>query len=308
MKDNSLPIKLNLPQVFFEEEVRSGYLVSAKMKKIWAVELDLLNELLNVCNKYGLSIYANGGTILGAVRHKGMIPWDDDIDMMMPRKDYEKLCSIALSEFKYPYFFQTEDTDPGSYRGHAQFRNSKTTAILESEYVYKRKMNQGIFIDIFPLDNVPDSIEDREKFKNQAQKMRRKYNEYLLLSLPYHFVFRKNLVLLGLSIVKRLLIPHHKVSRMCKVFYNRFVVFTKKYIDIPTKSFLCIPFCTTIYDKNDLAQPIYMPFEILSIPVPFNYEKILEELYGDWHEFIIAPSMHGKVIFDTEKSYIEYLK
>ena len=100
-------INLKISNTFFDEEIRDGYKVSREMKKIWAVELDLLNELNRVCNKHNIRCMAWAGTMLGAIRHKGFIPWDDDIDIMLFRDDYEKLCEIAPSEFTYPYFFQT---------------------------------------------------------------------------------------------------------------------------------------------------------------------------------------------------------
>ena len=125
-------MKLQIEDSFYQEEERCGYLVSAHMKKVWAVELDLLYQLDQVCKKYGIKYYASGGTILGAERHKGMIPWDDDIDLMMLRDQYDILCSHA-DEFKEPYFLQTFDTDEGYFRGHAQLRNSNTTGVLLSE-------------------------------------------------------------------------------------------------------------------------------------------------------------------------------
>ena len=74
---------------FFREEIRNGFLVTEKMKRIWYTEISLLQELDRVCKKYGLRYFAEYGTLLGAVRHKGFIPWDDDIDVAMFRDDYE---------------------------------------------------------------------------------------------------------------------------------------------------------------------------------------------------------------------------
>ena len=128
-----LPIKIALPEGFLEEEVRCGYTVSVEMKKLWAVELDLLAEFDRVCRKHGLTYFVDSGTLLGAVRHKGFIPWDDDIDVAMFREDYRKLPRIAAQEFQHPYFFQTPFTDPGLVMGGSRLRNSDTTLISDFE-------------------------------------------------------------------------------------------------------------------------------------------------------------------------------
>ena len=136
-----------------ESETRKGYLISAKMKKVWAVEMELLKKLLEVCEKYHLRIWAEGGTLLGTIRHHGYIPWDDDIDMAMLREDYDKLQAIAKEEFKTPYFFQSGYTDLFP-NGLSRIRKDGTAAIMDQ--AINRNYHQGIFIDIFPLDVMPD--------------------------------------------------------------------------------------------------------------------------------------------------------
>ena len=75
----------------YRDEMRDGFLVTADRKKIWQVEMELLAELDGICRRHGLRYFVDYGTLLGAVRHRGFIPWDDDIDVVMMRPDYERL-------------------------------------------------------------------------------------------------------------------------------------------------------------------------------------------------------------------------
>ena len=83
-----------IPKDFLNEEEKDGFLITETRKKIWAIELDLLFEVIRVCKKYNIQYTLAGGNILGAVRHNGFIPWDDDIDVAMFRDDYERFCRV----------------------------------------------------------------------------------------------------------------------------------------------------------------------------------------------------------------------
>lgn len=157
-------IKLDIPEKFFEGEERCGYYVSPEMKKVWAVQLDLLAEFSRVCEKHNLRWWMDCGTLLGAVRHKGFIPWDDDVDVIMMRNDYECLLKIADDEFNRPYSMRSIYNEE-RLLSYLKLHNTDTT-MLEQNAINMLKNGitpefaQGIFIDIFPLDSLPD--DDRE--------------------------------------------------------------------------------------------------------------------------------------------------
>lgn len=308
---NDLPIKIDLPEGFLESETRCGHFVSKEMKEVWAVELDLLSELLRVCKKHNLKIFASDGTLLGAIRHKGFIPWDDDIDMMMFREDYEKLCEIAPSEFTEPYFFQTEYNDIGCIRTHAQLRNSRTTAMLKTEKEYAT-FNQGIFIDIFPLDAV---VDDKELFEQQCKKAEHflsKADFYARLSTRYDKNATKGLK----GVVKAMLYPFtnvifRKLKLEQKAFRN-WENTCKMYNHMNTEMVAVFAFGLDRSEhfkvRENFEEIIEVPFEFLSIPAGKMYEHALTQRYGDWKKLVKGAALHDGIFFDTRKSYTHYIK
>lgn len=307
-----VPLHLEIEESFFQPEERNGYLVDSEMKKVWAVELDLLNEFSRVCKDYGLKWFAHAGTLLGAVRHHGFIPWDDDIDVTMPRKDYEKFCAIAPTAFSDPYFFQSDETDPFFCRNFSRLRNSRTTGIILSEKQFHFPYNQGIFIDIFPYDNLPDDetelshMKDRLlylanigwQFRNMVffyipkkDKGAIKRMNYFIKHLLYRYVLRST------GDYHRFLEEHHSLVTS---YANEEVQRVGEMI-IP-------PLDRHVWKKEWLESTVLMPFEMIQIPVPAAYEEILSTSFGDnWRIPIKANTMHGTMQFDTEKPYTDYL-
>ena len=289
---------------FINEEERCGFTVTTSRKKIWAIELDLLKEFDRVCKKHGLTYYVIAGSALGAARHHGFIPWDDDIDVAMVRSEYEKLCEIGPSEFDTPYFFQTHYTDFGAMWGHAKLRNGFTTCISGLDINYKRSINQGIFLDIFPMDNVIDDEKLFEKQKKWADFYRRNAKRFAYATnkgFRYHSNKKTN------TLYKILAILFGPINHILStLLWKRFEAVCQRYNNRDTDNFSLLSFEFNkkwMQSRNDYTDITYLAFEFIEVPVCKNYEHSLSMLYGDWHKFVRGGSQHEGFYVDADLPY-----
>ena len=310
---SGLPISIDLPDGYLEDEVRDGYLVTRQMKEIWAVELDLLKRFDEICKENGIPYMACGGTLLGAIRHNGFIPWDDDLDVMLLRSDYERLCKIANIGLGDPYFFQTEYTDPGMIRGHAQFRNKETTAILKSEADRGYNFCQGIFIDIFPLDQIPNSSDSLMAFREKQKRLKKKTGRFARFTSRY---YRESNETIRGAIINAAGLLTSKLyewngCRPYNPFYIKLEALYRSYSSGNSErmGIMCLSAENDkfIWKTSYLNTIIKSSFEFLDIPVPAHYEKVLTQTYGGWRSPVYEPSYHGSIIFDAHKAYLNYL-
>lgn len=306
-------LKLNIEDSFYNQEEREGYVVSSEKKRIWAVELDLINEFARVCNEQHLKWFVHAGTMLGAVRHHGYIPWDDDVDVVMPRKDYEKLCTIASSVFSSPYFLQNGESDRCFAKNFSRLRNSLTTAIPKDYVPLKYPYNQGIYIDIFPYDNIPDNVEQRNEYYDELTRLNNR--AWVWMDMAYRFHPPKRL-----SSAKRFKYYFkHLYFKYVLRKQDEYKLSLKQHHDLVTKyneqdteyvsESIVPPLGRWEWKREWVDNVVYMPFEMLSVPVPVGYMECLETGFGkDWRVPKQLGAYHGSILFDVDKPYTEYLK
>lgn len=153
-------------KLYLDQGVKDDYeVVPCSLKEAQGIMIDILKEVHRICEKHDIKYFLTDGTLLGAVRHKGFIPWDDDLDISMVREDYNKFKEIAPKELSKEFFMQTVETDPkyDLYNIPLKIRHNGSMLIeLEEE---GKEYHNGIYIDIFPFDKVPES---KFKYKIQA--------------------------------------------------------------------------------------------------------------------------------------------
>ena len=263
--------------------------------------LNIWSEFDRVCKKINTPYIAFGGTLLGAIRHKGFIPWDDDMDVAMLRKDYERFLKEAPKEFSDRFFVQEHSTDPDYYQPFIKIRDNETTAI---EWIFQKgKYNQGLWLDVFPFDALPEkemSVKDEKTFNTLVMR----------LMLHYHPP--------GKTFIKKLLKPFKHFLYFLRYpslekAYNKLNNLLTKYNDkgyeygqiswIPTKSSMRFPM--SIFDKLTTTE-----FEGRQMPVSIDAIKMLEIQYGDWQKLPPEDQRHSHPLYklDLNKSYKEYLK
>lgn len=271
------------------------------MTDLQQVELQLLTAFVEVCDVLGLRYYLLGGTLLGAVRHGGFIPWDDDIDVGMPREDYETFLRQAQNLLPENLFLQTYETDPECPLYFAKLRNSDTAFVETS--VCKKRMNHGVYIDIFPLDYYPSSIAGMICVSLQKHILQfRLWQDYFSRDKDNTVKRCAKLAIQWITYIPlRLIYP---ASRDALRAFDRTI---KR---VPKSAFLC-NYCGA-WGSKEIApaewfgEGVPIRFESLTALAPKEYDLYLTRLYGD---YMIPPPEKSRVghhyaeVIDTTASY-----
>nr|WP_306813032.1 LicD family protein [Paenibacillus soyae] len=269
-----------------------------------AVELDILKEFAGIAKREGIVWFAMFGTLLGAVRHKGFIPWDDDIDIALPRQDYDRL-RRSDHWFREPYFLQTPQNDPAAAPRFLRLRRSDTTFLMNFPNGHTRGGHMGVYIDILPLDDMP-SGEAAKCVQETALKMQMQMYATAALDecegeeIPEckeEFCYGAG----GISGQYAFLAERYE--RFCSKYSNQF------YYAIPV---LRGENGRRVFDKKWFSESMEMDFEDLKIPVPIGYKETLITSYpGGLYEpdpKKRKPKHRDQCLVDLSRSYKEYVR
>ena len=261
--------------------MNNNYYSLETLKKLQKIELDILKDFDSLCDKYHLDYFLCGGSAIGVVRHQGFIPWDDDIDVGMSRKDYDRFLEIAKNNYSDKYTIVNND-----YNHRFPLMNTRWS-LKNTEYKTKDLKDIpgefGIFLDIFCFDNIPDNEKEMRKQGTKAWF----WGKILVLSGVKH----PTLYYYGLTakILSSIFFLSHYVLKLCHIssrsLYLIALKYAKQYANQNTKRFAYMfdpQRFTSIVNKDDVYPTKKMQFEDIEVRVPAKIEKYLSKRYGDY--------------------------
>lgn len=238
----------------------------------------VLEHFKSICEKNDIYYILSFGTVLGAVRHNGFIPWDDDIDVCVFRKDYVRLIEAFEKENNSRYRLISTEVDSDYSLPHMKIVNTDTLLIQSGR---KNYFPLGVWIDVFALDNVPDNLNERKKYFRRLEKYQSIWS--ILEFLP-NYKYDSIRSLAGSAYKKIISIIFHNDSRAMALKLEKLA---KKYENEKTKevgvlSFLGYSRTKSVFKRELLSNCIPHFFEKDEYPIPKEYDKYLQQLYGDY--------------------------
>ena len=297
--------KLNIPDItFFSDEVREGFYISPMMKRFWAAEIEVLSHIDRVCRKHNINWYADCGTLLGAIRHGGFIPWDDDLDICMLRDDWVKFFKVAKEELPSEYKVLNLDVEPEYRQMIGRIVNAHDINLTDEHMNEYHGCPYCVGIDIFPLDalnNDPDKEEARRAELLDLTRAVDFVESGNTESAEARDLFRKIEKNSGMilhrngDILRDLRLIGQKT-------YMRFDVATANHVGL-------MPYWTINHDhkypKELFKDTLLVPFEYTTIRVPARYDQVLDIEYAGWFNIYKGGGVHEYPVYHSQEEILK---
>lgn len=245
------------------------------LPKLHNCQLIIAREIKRICDKHNIRYFIIAGTLLGAVRHGGFIPWDDDMDVGMLREDYEKFLKVAKTELGEEFFLQTPETDKNYGLPFAKILLNGTVLV---EATAGSNAKKGIFVDVFPFDVAPENEADRENHNKKTYF----YKRLLLAKLNYNVCAKNDYVKRAVYFVLKIMSAFYSHDKLVKKLESEIT----RYNNSKTEDIVNIGGAYG-YKKETIKadwvrDTVEIPFEDMTISAPVDYIKYLETFYGDY--------------------------
>lgn len=262
---------------FFLGETRDGFYIEPMMKCAWAAQLEVLAVIEQICNKYGLRYFADWGTLLGAVRHKGFIPWDDDMDICMLREDFDLFIAVAERELPDEYRLFSIDTNENWTQFSARVINAASIDYSNQRLQKFHGCPYVVGIDIFPLDAIPEDSQLESTFTAYFAAIYQTGANYGIISSDIDEIIPdlENLYHIKIDRNKNIQSQLLKSAKLIAKSYqnSESPIITELGFHVSTKRF---------FRKEWYRDCIFLPFEQFELPVPIDYDAVLTAQFGDY--------------------------
>lgn len=277
---------IKIDDSYLEDEIRDGFYIPSMTKRTWAMELTVLDLIDSICQKHNITYFADWGTYLGAIRHKGFVPWDDDLDICMHRNELNKFLAVAKEELPEGYSVMSFHNNDYSWKfiynivpnDHMCF----TPEYLKSHYSFP----YIVAIDIFIIDNISDDDSIEQSRNEQVKRLLNEADKISLSEQSEPDKLNKMRALYDEAEKLLQLENEHDTERVVQkvpwgVYHNR------------------------TYDKSDFINAVRVPFEMTSVPVPLCFNKILSSKYGNFMNIVFGGGGHNYPYYIGQKKALK---
>lgn len=295
---------MKVPYSYLEDQVKDGFYVDSKMRCCWAAQLEVLEIIDAICQKHNIQYFADWGSMLGAVRHHGMIPWDDDLDITMKRPDYNKFLKVAKEELPESYHILNYRNDEDYWDVMSRVVN---TRYINIDYDFLDQYHNFPFstgIDIFPMDFVPTNQGEAEvlgKLAYEVKSVADTYGEGFLSEEEFQEALDYLEILCNMKIER----TGNVRARLYDILVSLYSIYTEEESEEIAIMYFWLENGSHAYPKRYYQDSVRLPFEMTTIAVSSAYDTLLRRKYGDYMKMVRVGGTHDYPYYNKQIEMLE---